>query len=57
MKNRSMPPSVIIPEIPYPDYPYGERQYADEDHGGHRWTFSQTVRDVDPDEWGGVLFE
>ena len=37
------------------DFPYGERQYAASDHAGHRWTFSQTLRDVHPDEWGGEL--
>ena len=42
---------------PPADYPYGERQYSVEDPGGHRWTFSQTVRDVDPGEWGGVLLD
>jgi uncharacterized glyoxalase superfamily protein PhnB len=36
------------------DYPYGERQYEVEDLGGHRWTFSQTIADVAPEEWGGV---
>lgn len=39
------------------DYPYGERQYTVEDLGGHRWTFSQTIADVDPQTWGGILFE
>jgi uncharacterized glyoxalase superfamily protein PhnB len=42
---------------PPTDYPYGERQYSAEDFGGHRWTFSQTIADVDPEDWGGVLFE
>jgi uncharacterized glyoxalase superfamily protein PhnB len=37
------------------DYPYGERQYTAEDIGGHRWTFSQTIADVDPSTWGGLL--
>jgi uncharacterized glyoxalase superfamily protein PhnB len=37
------------------DFPYGERQYTAEDIGGHRWTFSQSVADVDPAEWGGTL--
>jgi uncharacterized glyoxalase superfamily protein PhnB len=36
------------------DYPYGERQYEVEDLGGHRWTFSQTIADVAPEEWGGT---
>jgi uncharacterized glyoxalase superfamily protein PhnB len=42
---------------PPADYPYGERQYTAEDLGGHRWTFSQTVADADPAEWGGELVE
>ena len=37
------------------DYPYGERQYNAEDLGGHRWTFSQSIADVDPAKWGGKL--
>lgn len=36
------------------DHPYGERQYEAEDPWGHRWTFSQTLADVAPEEWGGV---
>ena len=32
---------------------YGERQYNAEDLAGHSWTFSQSVADVDPREWGG----
>jgi uncharacterized glyoxalase superfamily protein PhnB len=35
------------------DYPYGERQYTVQDIAGHRWTFSQTLSDIDPEEWGG----
>jgi uncharacterized glyoxalase superfamily protein PhnB len=42
---------------PPADYPYGERQYTVEDLAGRRWTFSQSIADVDPREWGGVLFE
>jgi uncharacterized glyoxalase superfamily protein PhnB len=38
---------------PPTDYPYGERQYSAEDIGGHRWTFSQSIADVDPASWGG----
>jgi uncharacterized glyoxalase superfamily protein PhnB len=33
---------------------YGERSCAIEDPGGHRWELTQTVRDVDPAEWGGA---
>jgi uncharacterized glyoxalase superfamily protein PhnB len=37
------------------DFEYGERQYTAEDFAGHQWTFSQTLRDVAPEEWGGIL--
>jgi uncharacterized glyoxalase superfamily protein PhnB len=37
------------------DWPYGERQYSAEDPGGHHWTFSQSIADVDPADWGGTL--
>lgn len=39
---------------PPTDYPYGERQYTAEDLGGHCWTFSQSIADVAPEEWGGT---
>lgn len=39
------------------DYPYGERQYSACDLAGYVWTFSQTIADVDPADWGGVLKE
>lgn len=35
------------------DHMYGERQYNAEDFAGHRWTFTQTIADVDPRDWGG----
>jgi uncharacterized glyoxalase superfamily protein PhnB len=38
-------------------HPYGERQYTVADPAGHRWTFSQSVADVDPRDWGGLLVE
>jgi uncharacterized glyoxalase superfamily protein PhnB len=37
------------------DQPFGERQCTLEDVGGHRWTFSETIADVDPAAWGGEL--
>jgi uncharacterized glyoxalase superfamily protein PhnB len=39
---------------PPADYPFGERQYVVEDFAGHRWTFSQSIADVDPKDWGGT---
>jgi uncharacterized glyoxalase superfamily protein PhnB len=32
---------------------YGERSCVVEDPAGHRWELTQTVRDVEPAEWGG----
>jgi uncharacterized glyoxalase superfamily protein PhnB len=37
------------------DFEYGERQYAALDPFGHRWTFTETLDDVDPASWGGIL--
>ena len=34
--------------------PFGERLYTVEDPGGHRWTFSQSIADVAPEEWGAT---
>jgi uncharacterized glyoxalase superfamily protein PhnB len=36
------------------DFEYGERQYTAEDLAGHQWTFSETLADVAPEEWGGT---
>jgi len=36
------------------DYPYGERQYNVEDLAGHIWTFTQSIADVHPADWGGM---
>jgi uncharacterized glyoxalase superfamily protein PhnB len=36
------------------DHVYGERQYKAADPWGHRWTFSETLDDVAPEDWGGV---
>ena len=38
-------------------HPYGERQYTAEDFMGYVWTFSQSVADVHPEEWGGTAEE
>jgi uncharacterized glyoxalase superfamily protein PhnB len=36
------------------DHPYGERQYTCEDIGGHVWTFTESIADVDPASWGAT---
>jgi uncharacterized glyoxalase superfamily protein PhnB len=38
---------------PPEDFPYGERQARVEDFAGRTWTFSQSIRDVRPEDWGG----
>jgi uncharacterized glyoxalase superfamily protein PhnB len=35
-------------------YEYGERSCVLEDLAGHRWELTQSVRDVEPEEWGGT---
>jgi uncharacterized glyoxalase superfamily protein PhnB len=35
-------------------YEYGERSCEVEDLAGHRWELTQSVRDVEPEEWGGI---
>lgn len=35
------------------DFPYGERQCTVRDPWGHHWTFSETIADLAPEEWGG----
>jgi uncharacterized glyoxalase superfamily protein PhnB len=37
------------------EFAYGELQYSAADHAGHHWTFSQTLADVAPEQWGGEL--
>ncbi len=37
---------------PPANHPFGERQYTAEDLEGHRWTFSQSIADVDPKDGG-----
>jgi uncharacterized glyoxalase superfamily protein PhnB len=39
------------------DFEYGERQYTAEDPFGHQWTFTETLADVAPEEWGGETVE
>ena len=36
------------------DFAYGERQCTIRDPAGHRWTLTQTLRDVEPEQWGGI---
>lgn len=36
------------------DFEYGERQYNAADPWGHQWTFSETLADVAPEDWGGI---
>jgi len=37
------------------EMPFGVRQYTAKDIGGHWWTFSQNIKDVDPAEWGAKI--
>ena len=35
-------------------HPYGERQYNADELAGHSWTFSESVADMHPEDWGGM---
>jgi uncharacterized glyoxalase superfamily protein PhnB len=39
------------------DHMYGERQYNAQDFYGHRWDFTETIADVEPESWGGISVE
>ena len=39
------------------DFPFGERQCSVVDPWGHHWTFSQTIADVAPEDWGGATIQ
>lgn len=47
--------AVLVRELQ--DHPYGERQVTFADWAGHRWTFTQSIADVAPEDWGGVSVE
>ena len=40
---------------PPTNMPFGERVYTVEDLAGHRWTFSQSIADVAPEQWGATI--
>jgi uncharacterized glyoxalase superfamily protein PhnB len=39
------------------DFSFGERHCTVVDPWGHHWTFSQTIADVAPEEWGGETID
>jgi uncharacterized glyoxalase superfamily protein PhnB len=45
--------ATIVAELA--EQPFGELQFAVDDLAGHRWEFCESVRDVDPEEWGGTV--
>jgi uncharacterized glyoxalase superfamily protein PhnB len=44
--------SIVMEPV---DFPYGERTYEVVDYVGHHWIFTETLKDVNPKEWGGLL--
>jgi uncharacterized glyoxalase superfamily protein PhnB len=49
-KTRSAGAAVVSPPV---DMPFGERQYSVTDPAGHHWTFTQSIADLAPENWGG----
>jgi uncharacterized glyoxalase superfamily protein PhnB len=37
------------------DQEYGERRFGATDPEGHKWFFSQPIREVAPEEWGAKV--
>jgi uncharacterized glyoxalase superfamily protein PhnB len=54
--DRAVAEGAIVVD-PLTDHVYGERQCTLVDPGGHRWTLTQTLADVDPADWGNELVE
>jgi len=54
--SRAVAHGARVPSEPT-DYEYGERQFSVTDPGSHQWIFSQTLADVAPEEWGGILVD
>jgi uncharacterized glyoxalase superfamily protein PhnB len=50
---RARDASAEITEEPA-DQEYGERRFGARDPEGHAWYFSQTIREVAPDDWGAT---
>lgn len=42
---------------PPTDHIYGERQYSVEDLAGHQWTFTESIADLAPEEYGSTKIE
>lgn len=51
---RSAGASIAGPPV---DTPFGERQYSATDLAGHLWTFTQSIADLAPEQWGGESVE
>jgi uncharacterized glyoxalase superfamily protein PhnB len=47
--------AVIL--TPLATHPFGERQYTVKDFAGHKWSFSQSVANVEPSDWGGEMVD
>jgi uncharacterized glyoxalase superfamily protein PhnB len=56
MHDRAIAAAATVVD-PLTDHVYGERQCSLLDPGGHRWTLSQSLRNVDPTTWGGEPVE
>jgi uncharacterized glyoxalase superfamily protein PhnB len=45
---------IVHPPDPAANMPFGERPFTAEDFAAHRWTFSQSIADVAPEQWGAT---
>lgn len=42
---------------PPANMPFGERVYTVADLAGHRWTFSESIADIAPEQWGAAIVQ
>jgi hypothetical protein len=55
--NRSIPVPTVIPVLSYPDVGEAVAWLAAASTTRSLWTFSETLADVAPEEWGGTTVE
>jgi PhnB protein len=51
--DRAVAAGALIHLEPH-DTPYGDRRYDAEDLEGHRWSFAQVLRELEPEQWGAT---
>lgn len=51
-RRRALQAGASVTEVE--DHFFGERQYSAADHTGRLWVFTESIADIDPQDWGAV---